>query len=65
MIHHFAFYSKSIIELKLRPVVVQGHLTSAIQLAMAPEFGEKWEAECLDTKFPLRTLIHVSPIYTV
>ena len=30
-------------------------LSSAIQLAMSPDFGGKYETECLSTIFPLRT----------
>ena len=32
-------------------------LTSATQHAMPPEFGRKWGTECLNTKFPLPTLL--------
>ena len=32
-------------------------LTSAIQHAMPPEFGRKWGTECLNTRFPLPTLL--------
>ena len=32
-------------------------LSSAIQHAMPPEFGRKWGKECLNTKFPLPTLL--------
>ena len=30
-------------------------LSSATQHAMCPEFGRKWETECLNTRFPLPT----------
>ena len=32
-------------------------LSSATQLAMPPEFGVKWETECLNTRFPLPILL--------
>ena len=32
-------------------------LSSAIQHAMPPEFGRKWGTECLNTRFPLPTLL--------
>ena len=32
-------------------------LSSATQHAMPPEFGKKWEMECLNTRFPLPTLL--------
>ena len=32
-------------------------LSSATQHAMPPEFGRKWETECLNTMFPLPTLL--------
>ena len=32
-------------------------LSSATQHAMPPEFGRKWESECLNTRFPLPTAI--------
>ena len=41
-------------------------LSSAIQHAMSPGFGGKWETECLNTMFLLSTLpwrIQVKPIF--
>ena len=32
-------------------------LSSATQHAMPPEFGRKWGTECLNTRFPLPTLL--------
>ena len=32
-------------------------LTSATQHTMPPEFGRKWGTECLNTRFPLPTLL--------
>ena len=32
-------------------------LSSATQHAMPPEFGRKWETECLNTRFTLPTLL--------
>ena len=32
-------------------------LSSATQFAMPPEFGGKWETDCLITRFPLPTLL--------
>ena len=32
-------------------------LSSATQHAMPPEFGRKWETECLNTRFPLPTYV--------
>ena len=32
-------------------------LCSATQHAMPPEFGSMWETECLNTRFPLPTLL--------
>ena len=32
-------------------------LSSAPQHAMPPEFGRKWGTECLNTRFPLPTLL--------
>ena len=32
-------------------------LSSATQHAMHPEFGRKWGTECLNTRFPLPTLL--------
>ena len=32
-------------------------ISSATQHAMPPEFGRKWETECLNTRFPLPTLL--------
>ena len=32
-------------------------LSSATQHAMPPEFGRKWGTECLNTSFPLPTLL--------
>ena len=32
-------------------------LSSATQHAMPPEFGRKWGTKCLNTRFPLRTLL--------
>ena len=32
-------------------------LSSAIQHAMPPEFGREWGTECLNTRFPLPTLL--------
>ena len=32
-------------------------LSSVTQHAMPPEFGRKWGTECLNTKFPLPTLL--------
>ena len=32
-------------------------LSSANQHAMPPDFGRKWGTECLNTKFPLSTLL--------
>ena len=34
-------------------------LSSATQHAMPPEFGRKWGTECLNTRFPLPTLLCV------
>ena len=32
-------------------------LSSTTQHAMPPKFGRKWETECLNTRFPLPTLL--------
>ena len=32
-------------------------LSSATQHAMPPEFGRKWGTECLNTRFPLPTML--------
>ena len=32
-------------------------LNPATQHAMPPEFGRKWQTECLNTRFPLPTLL--------
>ena len=36
---------------------ISAALSSAPQHAMPPEFGRKWGMECLNTKFPLPTLL--------
>ena len=33
-------------------------VNSATQHAMPPEFGRKWGTECLNTRFPLPTLLY-------
>ena len=32
-------------------------MSSATQLTMPPEFGREWGMECLNTRFPLSTLL--------
>ena len=34
-------------------------LSSTTEHAMSPEYGEKWGTECLNTRPPLPTLLHV------
>ena len=40
-------------------------LSSATQHATPPEFGRKWGTECLNTRFPLPTLLCAGPIRSI
>ena len=44
-------------EIKYLLKFILAALSSATQHAMPPEFGRKWRTECLNTRFPLPTLL--------
>ena len=51
---YYSFYYFHSFALVLR---LSAALSSATQHAMPPEFGRKWGTECLNTSFPLPTLL--------